>query len=382
MIRKILLFLVGLVGIVLLIAGPLFLVKTRQFKAMGDAGAAMMAAMPPTVVTAAPAKADTWSHSLTAPGSLAAVQGVTVSAEVPGKVVKIAFEAGAAVKAGGLLVQLDTTTEEAQLNAAEATAALAEANLKRARELRESNTNSPAELDAADAQWKQANAQAESIRTIIEKKQIRAPFSGRLGLRRVNLGQNLKDGDAITTLQTMSPIFVNFSLPQQRLRQLATGTTVRVTSDVAPDETFEGKITAITPEIDPVTRSIRVQATLDNRKELLRSGMFANVEVLLPTESKVLTIPATAVLYAPYGDSVFVVDEKKDEQTGKVQQLLRQQFVRLGEARGDFVSVVDGLKPDEMVVSSGVFKLRPGTVVVIDNTLAPDANLKPKPKNS
>lgn len=382
MLRKIALFIVSLIGFLALIAGPLFLVKTGQFKAMGAAGAAMAAHMPPTVVTAAPAKPDSWGNTLTATGSLAAVQGVTVGAEVPGKIVKIAFEPGAMVKAGDLLVQLDTSTEQAQLAAAEATAALAKANLARAKELRQSNTNSPAELDAADAQAKQADAQAESIRAVIAKKAIRAPFTGRLGLRQVNLGQILREGDAISTLQTLDPIYVNFSLPQQRLSQLANDTVVKLTTDAAPGETFEGKINAISPEIDPVTRNVRAQATLSNQAEKLRAGMFANVQVVLPTDEKVLIIPVTSILYAPYGDSVFIIDEKKDEKSGKVQQVLRQQFVRLAGARGDFVNVVDGLKAGEQVVTSGVFKLRPGMAVVIDNKMAPDAKLAPKPKNS
>jgi membrane fusion protein (multidrug efflux system) len=198
----------------------------------------------------------------------------------------------------------------------------------------------------------------------------------------VNLGQILREGDAVTSLQTMDPIYVNFSLPQQRLSQLVAGTAVRLKTDAAPTAVFDGKINAISPEIDSVTRNIRVQATIANTDEKLRPGMYASVEVVLPTETDALTIPATAVLYAPYGDSVFVIDEKKDEKSGKVQQVLRQQFVRLGGARGDFVNVVDGLKPGENVVTSGVFKLRPGMNVVIDNTLAPDAKLAPKPKNA
>ncbi len=378
--KKILLFVAGLVACVLLVAVPLFLIKIKQFKTMGEMGAAMV--MPPTTVTAAPAKPDSWGDSLTAPGSLAAVQGVTVAAETPGKVVKIAFEPGATVQVGDLLIQLDTTTEEAQLHAAEATAALAKANLERARELRQSSTNSLAELDAADAQAKQALAQAESIRTVIAKKAIRAPFAGRLGLRFVNLGQILREGDAIATLQTLDPIYVNFSLPQQRLPQITRGTAVRVTSDAAPDKVFTGEINAVSPEIDAATRNIRIQATLANGDEKLRPGMYATVEVVLPTQTPVLVIPVTAVLYAPYGDSVFVIGEQKDEKSGKVQQVLRQQFIRVGGSRGDFVNVVDGLKAGEMIVTSGVFKLRPGTHVVIDNTLALDAQLAPKPKNT
>ena len=378
MLKKTLQFVAGLIVFALLIAGPLILVKKSQFKAM--ASAPMF--MPPTTVTAAPAAAQKWDNVLNATGSLVPVQGVTVAAEMPGKVVKISFEAGASVKAGDVLLQLDTSTEEAQLRAAEATAALAKANLERARGLRESNTNSPAELDAADAQAKQAAAQADMLRAVIAKRTVRAPFTGRLGLRLVNLGQILREGDAITTLQTLDPIFVNFSLPQQRLAQLTTGTRVRVTTDAAPGEVFEGEITALSAEVDPLTRNVRVQATLPNRAEKLRAGMFANVEVVLPKQSEVLAIPVTAISYAPYGDSVFVIDEQKDEKTGKVQQVLRQQFVRLGTARGDFVDVTDGLKPGQQVVTSGVFKLRAGMPVVIDNKLAPPAQLAPKPRNA
>jgi len=380
MLRKTIQFVASLIGFALLIAGPLILIKGSQFKAMGAAGASRV--MPPTTVTATAVTEDQWVNSITGTGSLVAVQGVTVGAETPGKVVKIAFEAGALVKAGDLLVQLDTSTEEAQLRAAESTAALGQANLARAKDLRESNTNSPAELDAADAQSKQAAAQADSIRAIIAKKTIRAPFTGRLGLRLVNLGQILKDGEPIATLQTLDPIFVNFSLPQQRLAQLALGSVVRVRSDVSAGQIFEGKITAISPEVDPVTRNVRVQATLDNKDEKLRAGMFANVEVVLPEATKVLAIPATAVSYAPYGDSVFVIYEKKNEQTGKAEQVLRQQFVRLGATRGDFVAVVEGLKAGDMIVTTGVFKLRTGMHVVINNELAPKAQLAPKPTNA
>jgi membrane fusion protein (multidrug efflux system) len=380
MFRKTLLFIASLLGFALLIAGPLFLVKRSQFRAMGAAGAAMV--MPPTTVTATPAEQGRWENSFTSTGSVAAVQGVTIGAELPGKVVKIAFESGAVVKAGDVLVQLDISTEEAQFRAAEATSALTKANLERARDLRKSNTNSLAELDASDAQAKQAQAQLENIRAVIAKKTIRAPFAGRLGLRLVNLGQILKEGEAITTLQTMDPVYVNFSLPQQRLPLIAISNVVRIKTDAAPNQTLEGKITAISPEIDPTTRNVRVQATVTNTGEALRAGMYVNVDVVLPTHTDVLAIPVTAVLYAPYGDSVFVIDEKKDEKSGKVQQVLRQKFIRIGGARGDFVNVVDGLKPGETVVTSGVFKLRPGMPVVIDNKLAPDAQLAPKPKNA
>lgn len=379
MLKKILYFLAGLLVCALLLAVPLGFIKVSQFKAMGAAGAAMV--MPPTTVTAAPAQEGSWENTLSATGTLAPVQGVTLGAEVPGKITKIEFEAGARVKAGDLLVQLDVTAEVAQQRAYEATAALAKANLDRAKDLRQRDTNSQSELDAADAQAKQAEAQVEGIKAVIAKKTIRAPFAGRLGIRLVNLGQIVKEGEPITTLQTLDPIFVNFSLPQQRLAQLTVGRAIRIKSDAAPKDTFEGKITAISPEVDALTRSIRLQATIANSEEKLRSGMFASVEVVLPEATKVLAIPATAVLYAPYGDSVFVIDEKKDA-SGKAEQVLRQQFVRLGDTRGDFVSVVDGLKPGEQIVTSGVFKLRPGMHVVIDNKLAPKPQLSPKPKDA
>lgn len=380
MIRPIMQFVAGLVACALFIAVPLGVLKMTQFKAMGAQAAAMV--FPPTVVTATAAKKEIWGESLSAPGSLEAVQGVTVAAEVPGKVAKIAFEAGALVRDGDLLVQLDTSSEEAQLRAAEATAALARANLARARELRASGTNSPAELDAADAQARQAAAQAESLRAVIAKKAIRAPFSGRLGLRLVNLGQIVRDGQAITTLQTLDPIYVNFALPQQRIGQLAPGTAVRVTSDAAPGAKFEGKIHAINPEVDAATRSVRVQSTIVNAGERLRPGMYASIEVILPAEREVLAIPVTSVLYAPYGDTVFVVEEKPAKGGGAAQLVLRQQFVRLGSARGDFVSVLEGLKPGDRVVTTGVFKLRPGMPVAIDNALAPATSLAPKPNNT
>lgn len=373
MIKK---FIVTGTGIIVIV-GALVGTKMLQFRAM----AAAPQTMPAETVTAAPAKEEDWPNLVLATGSIAAVQGVTIGAEIPGKVAKIAFEAGAIVQAGDLLVQLDTSTEEAQLRAAEASAELAEANADRSRDLAGKSTISRAELDAAEAQVKQMSAQADGIRAVIAKKSIRAPFAGRLGLRLVNLGQILKDGDPITTLQTLDPVYVNFSLPQQRLSVVEPGGTVRVTTDAAPDKFFEGKINAVSPEVDPVTRNIRVQATVSNVGEKLRAGMFANVEIVLPTKEKVLAIPATAVMYAPYGDSVFIIDEKKGGANGS-EKVLRQQFIRLGGTRGDFVTVTSGLKPGDNVVTSGVFKLRPGMAVVVDNKLAPDAKLAPKPENT
>jgi membrane fusion protein (multidrug efflux system) len=380
MLKKLVLTVVGLCVLVGILASVKFAPRFGQFAVMAASGAAMV--MPPETVTAAPVKAEEWESTLRATGTLVTVQGVTVSAEVAGKVVRIDFESGAKVAAGDSLIQLDTSTEEAQLRAIEASAALAKVNLDRSTELLASKAVSKSEFDVVEAQYKQVSAQADSIRAGIAKKSIKAPFAGRLGIRLVNLGQILHEGDPIVSLQTLDPIYVNFSQPQERLANISVGSMVRATTDSATGEIFLGKITTISPDIDPVSRSVRVQSMFPNPVEKLRPGMFATVEVVLPERQKVLSLPATAVLYAPYGDSVFVIDEKKNDKTGQMEKVLRQQFIRLGEARGDFVTVVSGLKAGESVVTSGVFKLRSGMAVIVDNTLAPKAQLAPKPDNT
>jgi membrane fusion protein (multidrug efflux system) len=350
----------------------------EQFRSMAKAGASMVPA--PVVVTAAVATEDEWEETLPSTGTLTPVNGVTVSAETPGRITRIEFESGTAVKAGDVLVRLDADTELANLRAATAGAALARSNLDRTEELRRNRTTSQAELDAARAQYEEAQAQVESIRTTIAKKTIRAPFDGRLGMRRVSLGEVLQPGDAVTSLQSLDPIYVDFALPQQHLPALALGLAVRAGTDAAPGETFPGEISAISPEIDAATRNVRLRATISNHGEKLRGGMFANVKVVLPSKDRVLAIPLTAVLFAPFGNSVFVIEKGE---TGAGDALsLRQRFVRLGERRGDFVAVADGLEAGTQVVSSGVFKLRSGMHVIIDNTLAPDAKLAPEPDNS
>ena len=333
---------------------------------------------PPETVTTVKVQIESWESLLTSVGSLEAVQGVMVTAELTGKAVNIAFVPGAKVRAGELLVQQDISSETAQLRASEAAVALAKTTLQRTRKLLTEKTVSQSQYDTADAQFKQAVAQFDTIRAAIAKKTIRAPFAGRLGIRLINLGQILNEGEAIVSLQSLDPIFVNFSLPQQQLTQVQTDLTVRVTTDVLPGQTIEGKITAINPAVDTATRNLRVQATVANSDEQLRPGMFVNVAMVLPAKDKVLAIPATAVLYAPYGDSVFVVEEKKREKNSPPGKIVRQQFVRLGEKRGDFIVVSSGLKDGETIVSTGVFKLRNGQTVVGDNTLAPEFKLMPK----
>ena len=337
---------------------------------------------PPETVTSATVVKDSWESLVTAVGSLDAVQGVTVTAEVTGKVARIAFQPGSKVAAGDLLVQQDISAETAQLRSAEATAALARINFERSEKLLPEKVISQSDYDNNRAKLTQALAEVDNIKAIIAKKTIRAPFSGRLGIRMVNLGQVIKEDQAIVTLQSLDPIFVDFQVLQQQLAMIRKGLEVRVTSDALPGHVINGKITAINPEVDAATRNIRVQATLSNPDEQLRPGMYATVAVVLPHKEDVLAIPATAVLYAPYSDSVFVIEEAKGPDGKPAGKSVRQQFVRLGEKRGDFIAVTSGLKLDDIVVSTGAFKLRNGMAVVVDNKLAPQFKLAPEPTES
>ncbi len=369
--RRIVLVIGGLVVLIVALSA----IKAMQISAMVEQG--KKAVPPPETVTTARATAESWGTALTAVGTLTAVQGVTVAAELAGKVAQIGFEPGAKVGKGQLLVRQDTTSEEAQLPGAVAQAALAQTVVDRDRRMLADQIISQADYDAAVAAHEQAVSQANAIRAAIGKKTIRAPFGGRLGIRQVNLGQMLREGDPIVTLQALDPIYVDFTLPQQQLARLRPGLPVRVTCDAVPGLAIEGRLTTVNPLVDADTRNIKVQATVANSVERLRPGMFVNASVELPEREKVLAIPATAVLYAPYGDSVFVVFDTKEG--GKA---IRQQFVRLGEKRGDYIAVVSGLKEGNIVVSSGVFKLRNGQAVVVDNRMALPFTTTPKPENN
>ena len=365
---------------VLVLIGILGGIKSLQISRMVAIGS--QSRPPPETVTTALLRSASWESLIISVGSLEAVQGVMLTAELPGKVTRIAFEPGTKVKAGDLLLQQDISSEEAQLRAAEATLALTKLDLERSSKLLATKAVAQAKYDADNARYKQAAAQIDGIRASIRKKSIRAPFAGSLGIRLVNLGQNLNEGEPIVSLQTIDPIFVNFSLPQQQLAQVKPGLKVRVTNDALPGQPIEGEITAISPEVDAATRNIRVQATVANRQEHLRPGMFVNVSVVLPAREAVLAIPTTAVLYAPYGDTVFVVDASKSEKGAEPVNVVRQKIVQLGEKRGDFVASLSGLDKGETVVSTGVFKLRNGQAVVVDNTLAPAFKLAPEPEDS
>jgi membrane fusion protein (multidrug efflux system) len=374
--KRIIYTMVGLIAVIGVLAG----IKALQIGKMIAHGE--QSVPPPLPVNTAVVHRESWQSLLTSVGSLEAVQGVMVTAELTGKVVRIGFEPGTMAQAGALLVQQDISSEKAQLRGAEAALDLAKVNLERLSKLLADGAIAQSQYDDAGAKFKEDAAQVDNIRAIIAKKTIRAPFAGRLGIRLVDLGQTLNEGDEIVSLQSLDPIFVNFLLPQQEVSQIQLGLRVQVTTDALPGQTIEGKVTAINPQVDSSTRNIRVQATVANSQEHLRPGMFVKVALVLPVQDKVLAIPATAVLYAPHGDSVFVVEEKKSEKDGQSGKMVRQQFVRLGEKRGDFVSVVSGLQEGDTVVSTGAFKLRNGQAVVVDNTLAPDFKLTPNPEES
>lgn len=358
-----------------------FLVLT--FAAMIRTVVAAFSVPPPaTPVTAEVIQTADWHPSLVSVGTVAAVEGVMVSAQLDGTITGIHFQPGAEVQAGDLLVQQDVGPEQAQLQAAQAALQLAKVTLKRSRELLQRNTISQAQLDSDNAAELQAEANVQNIRATIDKKTIRAPFHGRLGVRLVDLGQMLKAGDNIVSLQALNPVYVDFYLPQQNLSTLRTGLTVKVTSDAFPGETFTGQLTTINPDIDSATRNIHVEATLANPEKHLRPGMFVDVSLVLPQVEHVLAVPQTAILYAPFGDSVFVIESAKNPQTGAMAQVARQKFVRLGRSEGDFVSVEAGLSPGDQVITTGAFKLQPNMPVTVDNALAPKTELNPKPSDS
>ena len=374
--RKFVVAATGLLVVVAVLAG----IKALQIRALINSGADF--SVPAETVSAAEVKQETWEALLPAVGSVTAVQGVVLRAELSGAVREIAFDSGGTAKKGQILLRLDTSTEEAQLRAAEAQAALAQHNLARAVDLKKQGVISQSDFDAAEAAALQTTGNADVIRATLVKKTVRAPFSGRLGIRTVNLGQYVNEGDPIVSLQSLDPVFVDFSVPEQQLAQIQRAMEVRVVTDATPGRVFTGKVTALNPEVDASTRNIKVQATVANRGGELRPGMFARVQLVLPEAEPILVIPSTAVLHAPYGDSVFVISDVKDEKSGKTVKQAQMTTVRLGETRGDFIAVTAGLKAGQTVATSGVFKLRNGSPVALDNTLAPDAQSAPRPPNS
>jgi len=363
-----------MLGVALLATAGLGFVKFRQVKAAIAVYAAYQP--PPEAVTSIVARSERWNATIESIGTATAVRGVTLSADLAGLVQRILFESGEAVKQGDVLVELDTRQEQAQLTAAEADRDLARANHERIRSLVSERVISQAEFDRADAQYKHAEAQVGEIRATIARKTIRAPFSGVLGIRQINLGEYLAPGAAIAPLQALSPIYVDFSVPQQDVARLKRNITVRATSGDAA-RAVTGRVTAIDAVVDPQTRNVQVRATFANADNRLRPGMFVQVSADVGAGSAVVTVPASAISYAPYGDSVFVV---RSLQTpgGQPYRGVEQRFVTLGPSRGDQVAVVAGLKEGEEVVTSGVFKLRNNAAVQVNNAVQPSNSAAPQ----
>jgi membrane fusion protein, multidrug efflux system len=368
-----------MLALTLLVIAGLGFVKFRQIQsAIGQAAAFQP---PPEAVTTIIAQQDRWPATLGAIGTVAAVQGVVVSADLPGTVERIAFESGTFVHQGDILVQLDTRQERAQLAAGEAERQLAVLNFGRMKGLLEQRVISQSEYDQATAQQKQTDARVGEIRATIERKTIRAPFSGVLGIRQVNRGQYLAAGDPIVPLQALQPIYVNFGVPQQDVARVRVGGDVHITAEELPGLELTGRVSAINSVVDEATRNVQVQATLPNRDGRLRPGMFVQTSLGTGVSNAVIALPAPAISYAPYGDSVFIVTDLKDP-NGRPYKGVRQQFVKLGGSRGDQVAVLSGIKPGDEIVTSGVFKLRNGAAVLVNNKVTPANSRAPKPEDS
>jgi len=338
--------------------------------------------LPVTTVTSAAVKEEDWAPRLSAVGSVSAAQGAVVSTELGGTVGEIRFENGAQAKKGDVLVRLDVSQEEALLRSAQAEAELARTDLERARDLVSKKVISKAEIDAAESKFNRLNAIVDQMRSNIAKKTIVAPFDGELGIRQVNVGQMINAGQQVVALTSLDRVYVDFALPEQNVSKLTKDLETSVRADALPGREFKGKLTAINSMVDPITRNVPLQATLENPDHAVRPGMFAKVDVMLPETKKTIVIPGSAVSYAPYGDSVFVIEKQKEPKSGHESLVLRQQFVRIGEVRGDFVAVTQGLKPGQEVVGTGVFKLRNGMAVTINNDLAPKPELNPMPADT
>jgi len=382
---RVLLVVLGL----LLLVGTLGFVKFSQIASLMAMGKAFeKSGPPPESVSSALAQTQNWQAQMTAVGTVAPVRGVALSNDSPGIVTKIDFESGDLVKQGQVLVELDTSVERAQLASAVVRHDLAVVNVNRSHALIKESVISQSQVDNDEAQVKSASTDAQSLQAQINRKIVRAPFSGRLGIRAVNVGQYLNPGTTLTVLQAVGAVFVDFSLPQQQLKAITNGMPVRVTIEGSNQPPVDGAIAAVDPTIDSTTRMIKLRAAVPNPDDKLSPGMFADVAVVLPDAGTVVTVPVTAVVHASFGDSVFVVEDKKPDSPGakqtpdgKTVKNARQQFVRLGESRGDFVAIVDGIAAGQEVVSAGSFKLRNNSPILVDNSVKAEPQLDPKPEN-
>lgn len=374
MTKRMLVMLVAVAVFVAVLGG----LKYRQVKAGMAEGESFQP--PPEAVTTIVAERSDWPNTIRGIGTMNAVQGVMVSADLPGIVAKISFESGRSVRAGDLLVALDARQEQAQLAAARAQLELSRQQYERISGLRKKGVTSQAELDQVEAQLAQAEARVGEIEATIDRKKIRAPFSGVLGIRQVNLGQYLPGGAPVVELQALDPIYADFTVPQQDIGRLPIGSPVEVEADKGQIQA-EGRVSAVDAVVDPATRNLKVRAEFDNNDGRLRPGMFVEVRVGLGSAEALVTVPATAISYAPYGDSVFIVEDAPDAEGGEKKQV-RQKFVQLAGTRGDQVALSSGVEPGQEVVTSGVFKLRNGAAVLVNNEVQPSNDPAPRPENS
>ncbi len=363
----------------LLVVGLLVGIKSAQIGKLMAMGKQMQASgPPPETVGSAPATAESWETTVSAVGSISGLRNVAVSNEVPGTVTRIRFESGKIAREGQVLIELDAGVERAQMASADARRDLAVKTAERSRTLAQGNAITRAQLDEAEAQLRTAGTDAAALRAQVERKVVRAPFRGRLGIRAVNVGQYLTPGTTVTTLDAMGGTFVDFTLPQEELAKVSVGLPVRVTLE-GEKETLEGTVTAIEGSVDLASRNAKVRAEIPEPASKPRPGTFVNVKVIGRDKTKVVAVPATAIIHASYGDSVFVIEDKSHD--GKPVKIARQQFVRVGTARGDFVAVTKGLTAGQQVVSAGAFKLRNNSPVVVDNSVQGKPQLDPHPPN-
>jgi membrane fusion protein, multidrug efflux system len=386
--RSVVRYLLPILGLLLLVGG-LVTVKFSQISSLISAGKEYQKnGPPPEIVSTAPAQTQTWEGTLTAVGSIAAAKGVTISNDAPGVVNRISFESGALVRQGQVLVELDSSVERAQLASAQARRDLAQITLGRTKALANSNSIPLSQVDTDEAQVKTSSTDYTALQAQIDRKIVRAPFAGRLGIRLVNIGQYLNPGTPLTVLESTDSVYVDFSLPQQNLPDIKVGLAVRVTLEAAKDTTYDGVIAAVEPQVDATTRTIKVRASVPNKGEKLRPGMFATVAIVLPPRPPSVVIPVTSIVHASFGDSIFIVEDKKDDAgapvagaDGKPVKVARQQFVKVADTRGDFVAIADGVTAGQDVVTSGAFKLRNGTGVAVNNDIKLNPDLAPHPVN-
>ena len=374
--RRIVMVLVALLGVVALVALLIFL-KIAQFTAMGEMGEAMLP--PPPSIATATVESRNWNQTIESVGTLEAAKGVTLTAELPGRITRINFAGGEKVKQGDILVEQDLTTEKAQLRAARANVELAKVNLDRLNELFRKGVVSKSELDRSSAEYRALLAQSQSAASSVDKKSIIAPFDGTLGIRLVDIGQEVSAGTDIVSLQALDPILANFSLPQSYLPFLTQGLTVRINNDSQPGQELEGKLVAINSLINQLTRNIAVQAQFANDKGTLLPGMFVNGQIETGDVMPAIVVPLTSVKFASFGDSVFVITEPQEEKyevtpsqksdASQKQFQVIQQFVKLGRIKGDYVEVVSGLSEGDIVATGGVFKLQNNQRVLVNNEI-------------